>query len=121
MLHQMLSLYRDLTESCRTITVSRRPVLLAAISLEERATPAVSDGFAPPMAVPETVQFAPLSQEARVRADLFGVGDAGTAIEHVNEMAWLEDFMPPIEVAQIQQPLWPSELELDLATASANE
>jgi hypothetical protein len=78
----------------------RRTVLLNVLVLEERATPAGTDSFLPPIHPPEAVLVAPIpavsirsqppvdngsAANASVRSDLFGPGEAGKP-ENANEL-----------------------------------
>jgi hypothetical protein len=79
------------TRFFRTVA-GRRSVLLNVVVLEERATPAGTDNFLPPIHPPEVVLVAAIpavsiqtqppvdngsAANAAVRSDLFGAGDAG--------------------------------------------
>ena len=78
----------------------RKSVLLNILVLEERATPAGTDSFLPPIHMPGAVLVAPVpavsiqtqpsvdngsAANASVRSDLFGPGDAGES-EHADEL-----------------------------------
>jgi hypothetical protein len=84
MFQQVVFLFNLFFRNARTSTRIRRSTYLTVQLLEERATPAVvvaGAAFAPPA----IVQVATLSQEAHVRADLFGSGGADAITQNVVE------------------------------------
>ena len=96
--------YQFLAQSIKQTPAPRRPVRLNVVQLEERTTPAIGIDLVAPIDPPDVAHWvsapppiAPTPQvlacNAAVRADLFGVGDAGA--EHVDA---LEEMLAAVQV-----------------------
>jgi len=116
MIRQIFSIVRRVAVSMRAQTPSRRSTALTALALEERATPAVTDGFT----LPATIHLAPLNHEANVRADLFGSGYASAPIQPpVEEEVWFLSLSTPKESTVVYQETETAPQELKLTVSDA--
>src|SRR5438132_1178674 len=94
MFQRVKTAYQRIARVLKQAAAPRRSVRLNVVQLEERATPAMSFTLLAPIDPPSSmvVVVAPpaapvhqvLASDTSVRADLFGVGDAGE--EQVNEL-----------------------------------